>query len=570
MALQQSSLAVAPTRTLQASIARSHLFTRAVNDFTLTKDQRQEITHERAKAIATSFNLTVDDILTCSEKFWLSTLHPINTVDGAAAALWTIHVNLACGTLTQYAGSRPEIYEWCRKILAFEVTAHYMLTEVGHGLDSQNIETTAELLADGSFEIHTPNPRAAKYMPASIPAGGSPRIAVVMARLLVNGKNYGIRPFVVPLNDGKSMCEGVSCRVLPDRSGTRPVGHAITSFNHVKIPATSFAGDMNSTLRPRIQFLASIWRLGIGSATMAALAIPALRIAIHIVAAYAKRRTVADSQGKVVPILTFRTTQVPILRALCQSAALEAMYKEMRPYFSSTDNTSLSDVLEIRNGLATVFKTITLRHYRDSSISLTDRLGAQGLFIENQLVSLEMEIRGMTIAEGDVTVICIRLASELLLGRYTLPAPRYSGSLLARHETAVFAEMQDRLREMENKHRSEDFNRLILPRSVALVVAIGQRMAYEAAVDAHVDPVLLDLYQACAVTEDLAWYVESGSSSRRDAVTAEDTALTNAFAKLDTLLQQTDCEPYITAPVFSQSSWDKYVESLPLIGRARL
>lgn len=40
--------------------------------------------------------------------------------------------------------------------------AHYMLTEVGHGLDSQNIETTAELRPDGSFEIHTPNPGAAK------------------------------------------------------------------------------------------------------------------------------------------------------------------------------------------------------------------------------------------------------------------------------------------------------------------------------------------------------------------------------------------------------------------------
>ncbi|KAJ7693432.1 acyl-CoA dehydrogenase/oxidase [Mycena rosella] len=556
---------------LQSTLARSPLFTRAVNDFTLTKDQRQEITHDRAKAIAKSFELSIDDVLTCSENFWNSTLHPINTVDGAAAALWTIHVNLACGTITQYAASRPELQDLCRQILAFEVSAHYMLTEVGHGLDSQNIETTAILLADGSFEIDTPNPRAAKYMPASIPAGGSPRVAVVMARLLVKGKNCGIRPFVVPLNDGKSMYAGVSCRVLPDRSGTRPVGHAITTFDHVKIPATSFVGDMDSTLSPRIQFLASIWRLGIGSATMAALAIPALRVATYIVATYAKRRTVMDSLGRVVPILSFRTTQVPILRALAQSAALEAMYKGIRPYFSSVDNSTLSPrVLEIRNGLATVFKTITLRHYRDSSISLTDRLGAQGLFIENQTVALEMEIRGMTIAEGDVTVICIRLASELLLGRYTLPAPQYPDSLLARHEQAVFAEMQDRLKRMNNQHRSEDFNRLLLPRSVALVVAIGQRMAYEAAVDARVDPALVTLYQACAVTEDLAWYVEAGLLSRADAIAAEDAALTDAFAKLDELLAQTDCAAYVHAPIISELSWDSYVGNLRLLGRARL
>ncbi|KAJ7121261.1 acyl-CoA oxidase [Mycena crocata] len=555
--------------TPQTALARSQLFTRTVDDFRLTKDQRQEITHARAKAIATSFDLTVDDVLTCSEKFWTSTLDPINMVDGAATALWTIHVNLACGTLTQYAADSSEKQDLCRKLLAFEMTAHYMLTEVAHGLDSQNIETIAELLPDGSFEIHTPNPGAAKFMPASIIAGGVPRIAVVMARLLVKGQNRGIRPFVVPLNDGRSMHEGVSCRVLPDRSGTRPVGHAITSFNYVKLPATALVGDMNSQIAPRIQFLTSIWRLGIGSATMAALCIPSLRIAIYIAAQYSKRRTVTDSQGKIVPILSFRTTQAPILRALSQAAVLEALYREIRPYFSG-DNRDLSGVLNIRNGLAHVFKTISIHHYRESSVALTDRLGAQGLFIENQLVSCEMEVRGMTIAEGDITVICIRLASELLLGRYELPRARYPTSLLARHEEGVFTEMRDLLKEMNNKHRSDDFNRLLLPRSVALIVAIGQRMAYEAAVDAHVDPLLVDLYQASAVIQDLVWYVEKGILSRKDAMAAEVVALTESFVHLDKFIDATGCEPYIHAPVVSQSSWDNYVATLPLLGHAKL
>lgn len=248
-------------------------------------------------------------------------------------------------------------------------------------------------------------------MPASIIAGGVPRIAVLMAQLIVRGQRCGIRPFVVPLNDGKTMHPGVSCRydapldgphpfpltnkfsVLPDRSGTRPIGHAITTFTHVKIPATAFIGDLDSTLPPRIQFLASIWRLGVGSATMAALCIPALRICAHIATQYAKRRTVSDSQGNVVPILTFRTTQVPILRALSEAAVTEALYKEIRPYFSAEDTSDLPNVLAIRNALAGVMKTITVYHFRESSISLTDRLGAQGLFSENQLVALEVSFR---------------------------------------------------------------------------------------------------------------------------------------------------------------------------------
>ena len=42
-----------------------------------------------------------------------------------------------------------------------------MLTELGHGLDAANIETTATLREDGSFDLHTPNPNAAKSVHSS-------------------------------------------------------------------------------------------------------------------------------------------------------------------------------------------------------------------------------------------------------------------------------------------------------------------------------------------------------------------------------------------------------------------
>lgn len=48
-------------------------------------------------------------------------------------------------------------------------------------------------------------------MPPTIPTG-LPTIAVVFARLFVKGEDYGVRPFVVPLNDGKQMCTGVTAR----------------------------------------------------------------------------------------------------------------------------------------------------------------------------------------------------------------------------------------------------------------------------------------------------------------------------------------------------------------------
>ncbi len=120
------------------SLARTHLFQRAVIDWELVPDQRLALAHQRAKAIAATLGMqhrfklgaidsthegfTIEDILTCSEKFWDSNIDPINILDGAATTLWTIHLNLACATVAQFVHKRPDLQELCQKLLAFEVS----------------------------------------------------------------------------------------------------------------------------------------------------------------------------------------------------------------------------------------------------------------------------------------------------------------------------------------------------------------------------------------------------------------------------------------------------------------
>ena len=45
-----------------------------------------------------------------------------------------------------------------------------MLTEIGHGLDAQNLETTATLMPNGDFDLHSPSAAAAKYDLQILPA----------------------------------------------------------------------------------------------------------------------------------------------------------------------------------------------------------------------------------------------------------------------------------------------------------------------------------------------------------------------------------------------------------------
>ncbi|KAJ7656464.1 hypothetical protein DFH06DRAFT_1298289 [Mycena polygramma] len=127
-------------------------------------------------------------------------------------------------------------------------------------------------------------------------------------------------------------------------------------------------------------------------------------------------------------------------------------------------------------------------------------------------------ILGLSIAEGDVLGLCIRLASELLLERYRVPASTHASRLLARHEQGLFAECQAILHQTGG-HRSADFNNLVLPKSELIVRAIGHRMAYDAAVDAKLDPTITNLYLASTVPLDASWYAEHAGSggARQDA-----------------------------------------------------
>ena len=105
---------------------------------------------------------------------------PIALIDGAAETLLTIQYNLCAGTLATYLKGRPDLAPLLKLVIDFEVSSVYFvavtticglftvssgqfcLTELGHGLDAFHLETTATLLPDGHFDLHTPSERAAK------------------------------------------------------------------------------------------------------------------------------------------------------------------------------------------------------------------------------------------------------------------------------------------------------------------------------------------------------------------------------------------------------------------------
>ncbi|KAJ7777454.1 acyl-CoA dehydrogenase NM domain-like protein [Mycena metata] len=520
-----------------------------------SKEERILLSYARAREIVKIYDLTIEDIVKTSSKFWKMHTDPVWTLDGAAGSLVTIQLNLCAGTVAMYIESRPDLRQTLEQILKFQVSGQFCLTELGHGLDAIHLETRATRLSDGSFELDTPHEGAAKYMPPTTPVG-IPCVAIVFARTFVEGNDCGIKPFLVQLNDGHTMSPGVVSKLLPQRGGSHPLNHSLTYFRRVRLPSSALLGTPLRPKNTRLAFFTNISRVTIGTLLLGSQGISALQLATYIVASYSRRRTVTDNDGLQQPIINFRTQHAPIVTALAQSYVVGALHKIVTQFFShpSADG-------PIRHGLAAILKVVTINHAQRSLLELMERCGAQGLFEMNQLSSMHKILQGASIAEGDSLVLSIRLATEILLGRYSMVPSTDSESLLARHEAGVFDSCRKRLALMSS-HRSADFSRFILPQAVRLVESIGHRIAYDAAVSLGVDQRLVDLYVASCVKLDAAWYAEHANLSQDAQLEMESTAIEAVLPSMWDLIDGMGVSEYAIAPIASEDGWDKMVTSL--------
>ncbi|PWY94643.1 acyl-CoA dehydrogenase NM domain-like protein [Aspergillus sclerotioniger CBS 115572] len=537
-----------------ASLASSPLFQPI---YGVSRLEALERSYQRAVAIAKHYRLSMADIHTLSERFWACHMEFLMTVDLTTYYILAMQYNLVVGTISPFVDGRPDLEPLMQKLLSLEILGVFMLTELDHGLDAKNLETTATRQPDGSFILHTPRPGAAKFMPPTMPVANVPRVGLVMAKLIVDNEDRGVRAFVVPLNDGNTMCRGVTSVLLPPMKGGDALDHALTSFNKVSLPADAMLGSLAKPGEMRQHFLAMLHRVGVGAVSASLVLLPALKMAAYLVGRYSLRRAIGGPRNSRVPIISFRTQQLPILHTLALSAVIEPFTTEIISRFCDSANGPGE-----RQAIATISKAVFIQHCQKSFASLIERCGAQGLFEHNQLSNFDGHVRALSIMEGDILVLCIRFATELLLGRCSVLPARHSGSLLARHEAGLLAENLDLLRSMPHGHRSEKYNNIMLPRCRPLVEAIGHRMVYDAALDAGVDRDLLSLYEAGVVQLDPSWYVEHGVLSRMEIMSMEEQAANAVFPRLENLLDRLEPEVYCTAPFVSASRWQGFLDQL--------
>lgn len=91
----------------------------------------------------------------------------------------------------QIMGNEEQRARWLDKVRQCNILGCYAQTELGHGSNVAGIETTATLdKSTDEFVIHTPTTTAAKFWPGDL--GRFSSHAVVYARLIIDGKDYGV------------------------------------------------------------------------------------------------------------------------------------------------------------------------------------------------------------------------------------------------------------------------------------------------------------------------------------------------------------------------------------------
>lgn len=133
-----------------------------------------------------------------------------------------------------------------------------MLTEIGHGLDACNIETTVMLQPNGSFNFYSLNKAAWKAMPLTTPLCGMPRVSVVFTQLLIYYKDYSVKLFIVQLSDLMKMHEGITLRLLLIYLGTKPLDYSFISFNYIALPPAALLSSISKPDNLRLDFLQQI------------------------------------------------------------------------------------------------------------------------------------------------------------------------------------------------------------------------------------------------------------------------------------------------------------------------
>ncbi|EJD76696.1 acyl-CoA oxidase, variant [Loa loa] len=258
---------------------------------------------------------------------------------------------------------------WLPLAVSRGIIGTYAQTELGHGTNISNLETTATYdEKTEEFVLHTPSVSATKWWSGGL--GKSSNYAIIPAQLIINGSNKGLHMFIVQLRDLDTHMplSGITVGDIGPKMGIPGSDNGFLIFNNYRIPRKNMFmrysqvlsnGEYIAPKNSKLRYGTMVFVRSIMVRHQAMQLAAAVTIAIRYSAV---RRQGEWKPGlKEVQILDYRTQQYRILPYLAQSfvflfAATEVkdLYMKVSEQLSHGNTELLQELHILSSGLKAV------------------------------------------------------------------------------------------------------------------------------------------------------------------------------------------------------------------------
>lgn len=363
------------------------------------------------------------------------------TGDLSLLVKWGVQMGLYGGAIYNLGTKRH--HERLPAIARGEDLGCFAMTEVGHGSNVADLETTARYdHATRSLVVHTPSESARKEWIGG--AAHDARTAVVFAQLLVPDESgapvrHGVHAVLVPLRDAAGeVLPGIRAGDCGDKLGLDGVDNGRLWFEEVRVPVENlldrFAtidehGAYGSPIAsPSKRFFVMLGTLVAGRITVGSAGVSAARTGLAIALRYAMLRrqfgkTSSPSQT-VTPtrerlLIDYPSHRRRLLPHLATNVVLRLAFATLRDrhaaHFLGPEATDVPDNRALEADAAAL-KILGSRHGVEALQACREACGGQGYLSANRIADLRVDVDVFTTFEGDNTVLAQLVAKSVLAG----------------------------------------------------------------------------------------------------------------------------------------------------------
>ncbi|WP_159799036.1 acyl-CoA dehydrogenase [Flavobacterium sp. MK4S-17] len=335
---------------------------------------------------------------------------------GVQFGLWGMSI-LSLGTEKHYRKYLPQVG-------SLELPGCFAMTETHHGSNVKGIETTATYNhSNRTFTINTPEKYARKEYIGNAAQHGE--MATVFAKLIIDGKDYGVNTFIVPIRDKQqNVLPGITIEDCGVKMGLNGVDNGILSFNNVVVPYDNmldkFAGvNENGEFESPIpsdnrRFFTMLGTLVGGRIGIPRSALAAAKTGLAIAVKYGdKRRQFGPEGGHEVPILNYRMHQLRLMPYLANAYAIHFGLQYLTQRFINRTEDEMQEIEAMAAGM----KAYSTWNTRNTLQECREACGGKGYISENRIDDLKNDTEIYTTFEGDNTVL-MQLVAKNRLGEF--------------------------------------------------------------------------------------------------------------------------------------------------------